>query len=163
METLFLHTSDVWLIEYSAIFDDLESPARSFTRCNLFQISFFVHLHSISQNVNRTERRAVSPRLLICFYNCLYTLVQVVTLSAQRWTNLTSGLAARPVVQCSAILYEQATEPPVAAASWYPSPDTRHHALQPAAVCRFPQISDSWHMHPCRGQRHRHSWTHLWS
>ena len=39
--------------------------------------------------------------------------------------------------------------------------DTHHHALQPAAVCRPPQIRDSWHMHP--RQCHRHSWTHLWS
>jgi len=64
----------------------------------------------------------------------------------------TSGFTARPVVQCSAVLCEQAAE--LSQQLLLLQSDTRHHALQPAAVCRPPQISDSCHMHP--SQRHGH-------
>jgi len=53
----------------------------------------------------------------------------------------TSIFVARPVVQCSAVLCEQATE--LSQQLLLLQADTRHHALQPAAVCRSPQISDS--------------------
>ena len=44
----------------------------------------------------------------------------------------TSGFGARPVVQCSAVVYEQATE--LSQQLLLLQSDTRHHALQPAAV-----------------------------
>ena len=65
-----------------------------------------------------------------------------------------SGTAARSVVQCSVVLYEQATE--ISQQLLLLQADTRHHALQPAAVCRPPLHRDSWRMHPCWGQRHSH-------
>ena len=69
------------------------------------------------------------------------------------YSDHTSGFATRPARRTAGPSSAQLFYTKLSQQLLLLQSDTRHHDLQPAAVCRSPQISDSWHMH---------LWQHHW-